>query len=116
MGTDGKTLLSLMSLLLENGADPDSRDRLNRTPLFCAITEQSFPNELKKKIVDKLIQSDCDPLNTYQFRQFGTGFTLKQLSRNCLIENYSILLNYFCDYLPQELKTYLDIKLIPERN
>ena len=105
-----------MSLLLDNGCDPDARDRLQRTPLFCALSEQSFSTELKYKIVDKLIEANCDPLNLYELNQFRSDFTLKQLSRSCLLKSSPIVAKNLSNLLPKPLNSYLNIKLISMRN
>ena len=111
-GADPNTTLSLISLLLESGSDPNSKDRLKRTPLYCAINERSFSDQLKQKIIDTLIQYDCDPLNLYELRQFGAGFTLKQISRTCLLRSGSLDSRNCFESLPKELKSYLNIELV----
>lgn len=111
-GVDHDITLALIGLLLDHGSDPDSKDRLNRTPLFCAINERSLSEPLKRKIVDKLIEYNCDPLNLYELKQFGTDFTLKQISRACLLRSGSHEATNRFECLPKHLKSYLDIELI----
>ncbi|CAG2112835.1 unnamed protein product [Medioppia subpectinata] len=51
---DVKTVLSLISLLMDSGCDPDCRDRLNRTPLFCAFNERSICEQNKRLLTRNL--------------------------------------------------------------
>ncbi|XP_054152471.1 ankyrin repeat-containing protein kinase A-like [Oppia nitens] len=110
IGFTAPVMLVLIDLLLDSGCDPNARDRLNRTPLFCVFNEFNVCEKIKRQIILKLLESGADPLNLYQFKSFIGTFTLKQLSRQCLLRNNCVkTLQQIYNNLPQELISYLSV-------
>jgi len=114
--TSESALYELITLFIKNGADPDVEDGRFRTPIYCAIDElnQCFSDK-QKIVIEALISAKCDALNLYQFTNSGIeiNFTLKQICRTFLVNNYpNLLLNDISHLLPRELIFYLRRKLL----
>ncbi len=101
-------------MFIKCGANLDIEDQRFRTPIYCAIEGNCLSGK-QKTVVKALVNAKCDSLNLYQIKNLGFSekFTLKQICRTYLINNYSNLLYSDLSYfIPKELIFYLNRKLI----
>ncbi|CAG2172966.1 unnamed protein product [Oppiella nova] len=78
------TMLSLISLMMESGCNPDSRDRLNRTPLFCLFNEQSIC-ERNKRLLGVIVAQFFGHTHYDEFRVYYSNSDCNKVTGFALI-------------------------------